>query len=431
MNNWREKCGWYAVSKNSKKTTHQSFMDNLFIFIFLFPFLFLSASATPAALTQPLPIPPPQQIGNIIDALIGAGDFTGWVGILSMANPLVLPLSATLFVPQDGRDFISDHPVMDPLLFPYHVVPQRLSFSDLLLFKPHTRLPTLLPAMSISITNNSRSNFTLDDTLVTHPDLYATDAVAVHGVAAILDYSVFGNSFPLLPSPTTGDTSSSPPPPPSIGDSIGWRSDSACSCTEVPIVFLIFCVVLALKLQRNPISSVMHFPLGTLIGLTLKKRDYKDCCVHLTLTSWFLHKKMNFQFHRSWSNIYCLCTVETTIEASMDRCDEELWRYNAAVIDVTTIAEGICFLIAPSNAVAWLPDSEATLASESGLQVNLLNTGRKFSIFPKIFLQKRAGWNPGRWRDYPTYAMRFSLGTYLCYVTKGVLKLLIRIRKLK
>lgn len=248
-------------------------MENLFVLLFVFVFLFHSASAaTTTAQPPPLQIPPPQQIGNIIDALIGAGDFSSWVSILSVANPLVLPLSATLFVPQDSGDLGSDrHPPMDPLLFPYHVVPQRLTFSDLLLFKPDTRLPTLLPAMSICITNNSRSNFTVDDTLITHPDLYATESVAVHGVASILDYSVFGNSFPLLPTPTTatGDPApellTPPPPPPSevegiftppfmpIGESsYGWRSDAACSCTEVPIVFLIFCWVLAFKMQRNP-----------------------------------------------------------------------------------------------------------------------------------------------------------------------------------
>ncbi|XP_028782032.1 FAS1 domain-containing protein SELMODRAFT_448915-like [Neltuma alba] len=241
-------------------------MENLCIFVFFFLFLSLSAIAQPPPPVPAMLTPPPQQLRNIIDALIGAGDFTSWVTILSLANPLMLPMSATLFVPQDGSDLISDnHPAMDPLLFPYHIVPQRLSFSDLLLFKPNTRLPTLLPAMSLVITNSSRFNFTLNNIPVTHPNLYNTDSISVHGIAAVLDYSIFGYSFPLLPTPTTETTAGnqesevlpSPPSPPegiltppfmAIGD----PSDAACSCTEAPIVFLIFCAVLAFKMQRIP-----------------------------------------------------------------------------------------------------------------------------------------------------------------------------------
>ncbi|KAI9126928.1 hypothetical protein K1719_002524 [Acacia pycnantha] len=218
---------------------------------------------TPPPLSPAVQTPPPQQVRNIIDALIGAGDFTSWVTTLSLANPLMLPMSTTLFVPQDGSDLISDnHPSMDPLLFPYHIVPQRLSFSDLLLFKPYTRIPTLLPAMSIVITNSSRFNFTLNNIPITHPNLYNTDSISVHGIAAVLDYSVLGYSFPLLPPPTTAGNQVSEvlPPLPSPSEGIltppfmpiGDPSDSACSCTEAPIVFLIFCGVLAFKMQRIP-----------------------------------------------------------------------------------------------------------------------------------------------------------------------------------
>ncbi|KAK4270785.1 hypothetical protein QN277_019555 [Acacia crassicarpa] len=227
------------------------------------PPLLYPAVKTPPPLSTAVQTPPPQQVRNIIDALIGAGDFTSWVTILSLANPLMLPMSTTLFIPQDGSDLISDnHPSKDPLLFPYHIVPQRLSFSDLLLFKPYTRIPTLLPAMSIVITNSSRLNFTLNDIPMTHPNLYNTDSISVHGIAAVLDYSVFGYSFPLLPPPTTAGNQVSEvlPPLPSPSEGIltppfmpiGDPSDSACSCTEAPIVFLIFCGVLAFKMQRIP-----------------------------------------------------------------------------------------------------------------------------------------------------------------------------------
>ncbi|GLT69534.1 hypothetical protein SLA2020_416790 [Shorea laevis] len=47
----------------------------------------------------------------------------------SMINPLTLPMSATLLIPQE--DSLNRMPNMDPFIVPYHIVPQRLSFSDL------------------------------------------------------------------------------------------------------------------------------------------------------------------------------------------------------------------------------------------------------------------------------------------------------------
>ncbi|KAK2450363.1 Fasciclin arabinogalactan family protein [Trifolium repens] len=137
-------------------------------------------------------IPPmaKQEINNILDALIGTGDtsINKWVSILSMSNPL---LSLTLFIPQQTPSHSSP---LDPLSFPYHVIPQRLVFADLLLLPRYSRLPTLIPDKTIVVTDNSSGNFTLDDVLLTHPDLYNTPSLAVHGVKTLLDYSLFGNA---------------------------------------------------------------------------------------------------------------------------------------------------------------------------------------------------------------------------------------------
>ncbi|TKY45638.1 DNA-directed RNA polymerase II subunit RPB1 [Spatholobus suberectus] len=89
------------------------------------------------------PSPPTRQLNNIVDALIGAGDFTAWVSILSSENATLLPVSATLFVPRDGAAV--DRPPPDPFLLPYHVVPQRLLFADLLLLPRLARLPPSSP----------------------------------------------------------------------------------------------------------------------------------------------------------------------------------------------------------------------------------------------------------------------------------------------
>ncbi|RDY06597.1 FAS1 domain-containing protein, partial [Mucuna pruriens] len=192
--------------------------------------LLLTLMFSPATPTPP-PSPPPQQMNNIIDALIGAGDFAAWVSILSSANATFLPVSATLFVPRDGA---VDRPPPDPLLLPYHVVPQRLPFDLLILLPRLARLPTLLPTKSISITDNSAANFSLDATPLTHPDLFSTPSLAVHGVQAFLDYSLFGDGIP--------------PPPPflPIGDAIGTDWNSAASPSHSrsllndPVLFLFY-----------------------------------------------------------------------------------------------------------------------------------------------------------------------------------------------
>ncbi|PQQ00165.1 formin-like protein 13 [Prunus yedoensis var. nudiflora] len=156
-------------------------------------------------------------------------------------------------------------PTTDPFMFPYHVVPQRLIFSELQLFEPKSRLPTLLPGKSILITNASRSNFSLDGAPLTQPDLYVSATVAVHGVGAILEYSVYGDGLNLLPKPNSQQGQQQPlpsPPPPSPGVFSpggeilggGWRSDAAppCHCVEFPVGwFLVACAVLGFKIQRN------------------------------------------------------------------------------------------------------------------------------------------------------------------------------------
>ncbi|CAA3008467.1 Hypothetical predicted protein [Olea europaea subsp. europaea] len=161
---------------------------------------------------RPLPLVEIQkkQLNNIIDALNRAGDFARWINLLSSINPSSLPLTATLFVP--SNDAISGFPTanaagmnFDAFIVPYHIVPQRLSFSDLQQFPILTRLPTLFPSKFIVITNTSRFNFTLDDSLVTHPDILVNAAFSVHGINKVLDYNVYGSNDNGL---------FSPPPPP-------------------------------------------------------------------------------------------------------------------------------------------------------------------------------------------------------------------------
>ncbi|KAL6197052.1 hypothetical protein ACLB2K_032665 [Fragaria x ananassa] len=207
-----------------------------------------------------LPPPPPatrataQQMNNIVDALIGSGDFGSWVNIITAANPLSLPLSTTVFMPENAA--VSRLPVADPFLLPYHVVPQRLTFADLRLFKNNSRLPTLLPGKFIVVTSNTESNFTVDDAAITQPDVYVTNNVVVHGVANVLDYSVYGVA--TVDSKPKQQQQQSPPRPPSPGQALPagvnlpeWKSGATtpCLCVQFPVGFMVACAVLVLRNQ--------------------------------------------------------------------------------------------------------------------------------------------------------------------------------------
>ncbi|PWA84010.1 FAS1 domain-containing protein [Artemisia annua] len=216
----------------------------------------------PHTTTHPPPPPSPtttnspsiqqEQLKNIINALIGAGDFATWANILfnptsnatfpTSSTSNFLPTQATLFVP--GNDALSHLTesatgayTFDPFIIPYHILPQRLSFNDLKMFKVHTRLPTLLPSKTIVITNNTNGVFSVDDALVMQPDLYTSGGVCVHGVDKILDYHVYGDAGVSLVPPPPAEVAAPPreggemtAPPEEVGSSLGVVKGVGLSC---------------------------------------------------------------------------------------------------------------------------------------------------------------------------------------------------------
>ncbi|XP_057541655.1 fasciclin-like arabinogalactan protein 21 [Amaranthus tricolor] len=162
---------------------------------------------------------PPQntQFDAIIDAIVGAGDFSNWANLLSQTDTSLFPLSATLLIP-DNDAFVSDASppstsfslnFVDPLLFTYHIIPRRFTFSELLLFPIGARLPTLLPENTLLITNNSVTNFTINGALISRPDLFHSSIMSVHGVSRVLDYTQFGK---VVLSPESSPVSQNPNP---------------------------------------------------------------------------------------------------------------------------------------------------------------------------------------------------------------------------
>ncbi|KMT10675.1 hypothetical protein BVRB_5g117890 [Beta vulgaris subsp. vulgaris] len=172
---------------------------------------------SPLSLLTLTPAPPPQthvqkppqqlQLNTIIDSIVGASDFNNWASMIAEVDPSIFPLTATLFIPDDAA-FVTKNPppypppsttavnFADPLLFTYHIIPRRYSYSELRRFPTGYRLPTLLPDNTLLITDNSAGNFTINGVLVTQPNLFQNAVVSVHGVGNILDHTQFGKTVP-------------------------------------------------------------------------------------------------------------------------------------------------------------------------------------------------------------------------------------------
>ncbi|KAF7852188.1 hypothetical protein BT93_L5347 [Corymbia citriodora subsp. variegata] len=248
-------------------------MANAFQLLFLFCVLptaaAMSASPSPSSPTVPDAVPAappadgaccPQQVSNILDALLGSSDFGNWASVLSAVHPSTLPVSATLFVPGGGGDddgaALSALLPKDPPSLLYHVVPQHLAFSQLKLFRTGSRLPTLLPNNSILVTGGSPSNFSLDGVPLVEPDLFSSDSLAVHGVAGVLNYRVYGGggaarrlSPPQLHQ-TRGDAPAAAAFLP-LGETTGRRTSRAACSTEGTAVVLTSVLGLAFLGSRS------------------------------------------------------------------------------------------------------------------------------------------------------------------------------------
>ncbi|OVA02143.1 FAS1 domain [Macleaya cordata] len=173
----------------------------LIFFFFFFTTLTTITSATPSTPPNKTQINLSKQqlqFQNIIETLMSSntGNFSNWAVVLSATfDPSRFPLTATFFIPSNNalsNITASQFLQFDSLTLAYHIIPQKLPFSLLQNFKIGSRIPTLLPNQTILVTNNSESNFTIDNSQITHPDLYINGAIAVHGIGSLLNYSVFG-----------------------------------------------------------------------------------------------------------------------------------------------------------------------------------------------------------------------------------------------
>ncbi|MCL7038306.1 hypothetical protein MKW94_011472, partial [Papaver nudicaule] len=65
---------------------------------------------------------------------------------------------------------------------PFNILSSLLIKKKKKTFAVGSRIPTLLPEKTLLVTNNSKSNYTINEILITNPDLYMNGAVVVHGI---------------------------------------------------------------------------------------------------------------------------------------------------------------------------------------------------------------------------------------------------------
>ncbi|XP_057836050.2 FAS1 domain-containing protein SELMODRAFT_448915 [Cryptomeria japonica] len=193
------------------------------------------------------------QIHNMVEAMIAAGDFSEWGNVMYAMNPDNLPMTATFLVPtDDALDAFSLTSDLTASAVLYHTLPRRFSFLDLQRFHVGTRLPTLLPNATILLTRNDASNFTLDDARITHPDIYVDATCAVHGVASVLNFKRYATQR-LRPVKTTVSSTPSIEALTPLPTPLPTSSDAPCLCAEFPLALTAVSVVLALRFLRLPL----------------------------------------------------------------------------------------------------------------------------------------------------------------------------------
>ncbi|XP_026452441.1 fasciclin-like arabinogalactan protein 21 [Papaver somniferum] len=134
-----------------------------------------------------------KRLNNMIETLMATKDFTHWgelLSDLSKTDPYFnFPVSATLFIPDDNPFFTNTTSSISSSTIRYHIIPEKLPFSKLENLHVGSKINTLLPSKSITVTDNSKYNYMINGIQITHPDLIMNQVVVVHGIKSHLDYS--------------------------------------------------------------------------------------------------------------------------------------------------------------------------------------------------------------------------------------------------
>nr|XP_027102789.1 uncharacterized protein LOC113724037 [Coffea arabica] len=150
--------------------------------------------------------------------------------------------SFTLFAPTDSSLFTLDMTNMASdyiSILRCHVIPLRMTFSDICRFTSGSSLPTLTAARRATVRVESRSSPTSSDDAVTIdgvgvllPGLFYSRSLAVHGLRGILNCAS-NQELKTAPSPVNNDRQAHPPPS-NFSSPIDWGSSIDADDTEAP-----------------------------------------------------------------------------------------------------------------------------------------------------------------------------------------------------
>ncbi|KAI3944204.1 hypothetical protein MKW98_016434 [Papaver atlanticum] len=129
------------------------------------------------------------QLQIIIEALIDSnGDE------ILFTKPFNFPFSATYLIPIDNPSLLmintNSTSSSSSFTLHYHIIPQKLTFSELKSLPIGSILPTLAPGKSIRVTNNSQSNYSINNIIVSNPNMYMNEDIVIHGIKSSLDFDV-------------------------------------------------------------------------------------------------------------------------------------------------------------------------------------------------------------------------------------------------
>ncbi|KAI3875641.1 hypothetical protein MKX03_026044 [Papaver bracteatum] len=128
------------------------------------------------------------QLQKIIEALIDSnGDE------ILFTKPFNFPFSATYLIPIDNPSLLminTNSTSSSSFTLHYHIIPQKLTFSELKSLPIGSILSTLAPGKSNRVTNNSQSNYSINNIIVSNPNMYMNEDIVIHGIKSSLDFDV-------------------------------------------------------------------------------------------------------------------------------------------------------------------------------------------------------------------------------------------------
>ncbi|KAK9052022.1 hypothetical protein SSX86_028650 [Deinandra increscens subsp. villosa] len=133
------------------------------------------------------PQPPPLDFPSNASQFLQSNGFTFIANLIHISPDLFLstPESTIFAIPDSAMSNLSIPPYKTVELITYHISPNKLTFQDLFQKPLHTCFTTMFQQQKISITKKDERNQNLEinNVLITKPDLFLHESVAIHGVS--------------------------------------------------------------------------------------------------------------------------------------------------------------------------------------------------------------------------------------------------------